>query len=154
MHVAALIEESPLVMVEEFLAGEEATLTIMPPSLERPGHWSMLPVTRFNHASGIAPYNGTVAVTANSRVVSIDEMKDPAYQKIMGDCVKVAQLIGATAPIRVDVRRFKEGSEFALFDINMKPVSDPGESRTLELLLTNFYSEHDWSWPPGTRRPS
>ncbi|KAJ6012646.1 hypothetical protein N7522_003001 [Penicillium canescens] len=126
-HVAALIEESPLVMVEEFLAGEEATLTIVPPSPDRPEYWSMLPVARFNHAGGIAPYNGTVAVTANSRVVSMDEMNDPAYQKIMGECVKVAQLIGATAPIRVDVRRFKERSEFALFDINMKPnMTGPG----------------------------
>ncbi|KAE8153672.1 hypothetical protein BDV25DRAFT_18048 [Aspergillus avenaceus] len=126
-HIETLLQESPLIMVEEFLAGEEATITVMPPSPERPEHWSMLPVTRFNHADGIAPYNGVVAVTANSRVVTDSEMKDPAYGKIMEECAKVAQLIGTTAPIRIDVRRFQEGSEFALFDINMKPnMTGPG----------------------------
>ncbi|KAJ5465870.1 hypothetical protein N7530_009657 [Penicillium desertorum] len=150
-HVVALIEESPLVMVEEFLAGEEATLTIMPPSPERPEHWSMLPVTRFNHAGGIAPYNGTVAVTANSRVVSMDEMKDPAYQKIMGECVKVAQLIGATAPIRIDVRRFREGSEFALFDINMKPnMTGPGRPGREDQASLTAMAATAMGWDYGT----
>ncbi|KAE8415318.1 hypothetical protein BDV36DRAFT_311077 [Aspergillus pseudocaelatus] len=126
-HIEALLGESPLIMIEEYLAGEEATITVMPPSPERPGHWSMLPVTRFNHADGIAPYNGSVAVTANSRVVTKEEMKDPAYVKVMEECQGVAKLIGATAPIRIDVRRFGEGSEFALFDINMKPnMTGPG----------------------------
>ncbi|KAE8367547.1 hypothetical protein BDV27DRAFT_169482 [Aspergillus caelatus] len=126
-HIEALLGESPLIMIEEYLAGEEATITVMPPSPERPGHWSMLPVTRFNHADGIAPYNGSVAVTANSRVVTKEEMKDPAYGKVMEECQGVAKLIGATAPIRIDVRRFGEGSEFALFDINMKPnMTGPG----------------------------
>lgn len=128
-HVGQLLDESPVVMVEEYLAGEEATLTIMPPSPERPQHWSMLPVSRFNHTDGIAPYNGVVAVTANSRVVTDKDMQDPAYRKIMDEGVKVAALIGATAPIRIDVRRFSEGSEFALFDINMKPVSLCSEER-------------------------
>ncbi|KNG90350.1 hypothetical protein ANOM_001480 [Aspergillus nomiae NRRL 13137] len=126
-HIEVLLGESPLIMVEEYLAGEEATITVMPPSPERPEHWSMLPVTRFNHADGIAPYNGSVAVTANSRVVTNEEMKDPAYGKVMEECQSVAKLIGATAPIRIDVRRFRAGSEFALFDINMKPnMTGPG----------------------------
>jgi carbamoylphosphate synthase large subunit len=121
-HIQTLLSESPLVMLEEFLAGEEATITVMPPTSDRPTHWSLVPVTRFNHADGIAPYNGVVAVTANSRVVTEDELKDLAYGKAMRQCEDVARLIGATAPIRVDVRRFKDGSKFALFDINMKPV--------------------------------
>ncbi|CAG7972085.1 unnamed protein product [Penicillium salamii] len=126
-HIGQLIDESPVVMVEEYLAGEEATLTIMPPSPERPEHWSMPPVSRFNHKDGIAPYNGVVAVVGNSRVVTDEEMEDPAYSKIMDEGVKVAALIGATAPIRIDMRRFSPGSEFALFDINMKPnMTGPG----------------------------
>lgn len=68
-------------MIEKFLSGEEATITVMPPAIEHPQHWSMLPVTRFNYAEGIAPYNGVVAVTSNSRVVSQSELKDPAYRK-------------------------------------------------------------------------
>ncbi|GKZ55725.1 hypothetical protein AnigIFM49718_000891 [Aspergillus niger] len=128
-HIQTLLHESPLVMLEEFLAGEEATITVIPPTRDRPQHWSMLPVTRFNHAEGIAPYNGVVAVTANSRAISPNELKDPAYEKVMRECESVAALIGATAPIRVDVRRFAEGSDFALFDINMKPVDRGAKTR-------------------------
>ncbi|GLA67601.1 hypothetical protein AtubIFM56815_005961 [Aspergillus tubingensis] len=119
-HIHTLLGESPLVMLE-FLAGEAATITVMPPSPKRPRHWSTLPVVRFNHADGIAPYNGVVAVTANPQVVLEEEVQDPAFRKIMEQCENVAELIGATAPIRVDIRRFSKGSPFALFDINMKP---------------------------------
>ncbi|KAL4810631.1 hypothetical protein BDV18DRAFT_155244 [Aspergillus unguis] len=126
-HIDSLLAESPLVMLEEFLAGEEATITVMPPTPSINQHWSMPPVTRFNHEDGIAPYNGVVAVTANSRAITEEELKDQAYSRIMRECEAVAKLIGATAPIRIDVRRFSEGSEFALFDINMKPnMTGPG----------------------------
>ncbi|PWY94218.1 glutathione synthetase ATP-binding domain-like protein [Aspergillus sclerotioniger CBS 115572] len=121
-HVTALLNESPIVMVEEFLTGEEATITIMPPSTEKGEHWSLPPITRFNHVDGVAPYNGAVAVIANSRAVTESEMQDASYRSAMRQCEQVAKLIGATAPIRVDVRRFSAGSEFAIFDINMKPV--------------------------------
>jgi hypothetical protein len=43
----------------------------------------MLPVTRFNHGQSIVPYNGTVAVTANSRVVAKDEKRDSTYGETM-----------------------------------------------------------------------
>lgn len=123
-HLDALFQESPSVLVEEYLAGEEATVTVMPPSQERPEYWSLPPVTRFNHLDGIAPYNGVVAVTANSRVVTQSELDgDSSYHAIMDECRNVAELIQARAPIRIDVRRFTPGSKFALFDINMKPVS-------------------------------
>lgn len=122
MHTQSLLNESPVVMLEQYLAGQEATITVMPPTPSHPRHWAMPPVTRFNHQDGIAPYNGVVAVTANSRVATQSELADPAYDKIMHEAAKVATLIGATAPIRIDVRRFSEGSDFALFDINMKPV--------------------------------
>lgn len=123
-HVRGLLQESSLVMIEEYLAGEEATITVMPPSPQSHDYWSLPPVTRFNHVDGVAPYNGAVAVSANSRLVTENELKDPAYNKIMDECVQVARLIGATAPIRVDARRFSPRSEFAIFDINMKPVSN------------------------------
>ncbi|CAG8420596.1 unnamed protein product [Penicillium salamii] len=126
-HIKTLFSESPIVLLEEFLAGEEATITVMPPSPDRAQYWSMPPVTRFNHQQGIAPYNGTVAVTANSRVVSEEEMRDPTYGEVMRQCEGVASLIRATAPIRIDVRRFQPKSEFAIFDINMKPnMTGPG----------------------------
>jgi hypothetical protein len=105
------------------MAGEEATITVMPPSPERPEYWSLPPVIRFGHADGIAPYNGVTAVTSNSRAVTKKEMKDPAYEKVMEECKHVAQLIRATAPIRIDARRFLDGSKFAIFATSMKPVS-------------------------------
>ena len=133
-HVASLFVESPRVLLEQYLTGEEGTITIMPPSSEtvpgveglgqRDRHWALPPVTRFNHVDGIAPYSGKVAVTVNSRAVSSAEMEaDSAYGEIMKECETVAGLLGTTAPLRIDIRRFQAGSKFALFDINMKPVS-------------------------------
>lgn len=123
-HVGTLFRESSSVMIEDYLAGEEATITVMPPSPERAEHWCLPPVTRFNHFDGVAPYNGVVAVTANSRAIRDDELKnDPSYYAIMDECKRVGEFIRTTAPIRIDVRRFSEGSQFALFDVNMKPVS-------------------------------
>lgn len=75
-HVQSLADEDAAVMLEEFLQGEEATVTVMPPTAEKKGYWALPLVSRFNHHDGIAPYNGTVAVTTNSRVVP-DCERDP-----------------------------------------------------------------------------
>lgn len=122
-HISSLFKESPLVMLEQFLAGEEATITVMPPTPGKRGYTSLPPVERFNHDGGVAPYNGVVAVTRNSRVVTQEDMsRDSSYEIAMRECEQVAELIQAMAPIRIDIRRFNEGSRFGLFDINMKPV--------------------------------
>ena len=74
----------------------------------------------------MAPYNGIVAVLQNSRCLSESEHKsDPYYSEIQCQCVEVAKLLQCTAPMRIDVRRVEEGtsSPFALFDVNVKPVS-------------------------------
>jgi len=45
------------------------------------------------------------------------------------ECESVARFLRVTAPIRIDVRQFtdKPDSQFALFDINMKPkMTGPG----------------------------
>lgn len=123
-HLRQILLESPLVMVEEYLPGEEATVTVMPPSKDQPSYWSMPIVVRFNHEDGIAPYNGAVAVTSNSRVPSEVELaSDPAYVDICRQCEQVAELLRVTAPIRIDVRRVstEAKSSFAMFDVNMKP---------------------------------
>lgn len=125
-HLRVLSQDSSMVMLEEYLSGEEATVTVMPPSEEHPDYWPTPIVTRFNHEGGIAPYNGVVAVTANSRVLIPEEAKkDERYEQAAKECVEVAKLLRVTAPIRIDIRRFNKdpGSQFALFDINMKPVS-------------------------------
>ncbi|OBT69007.1 hypothetical protein VE03_01364 [Pseudogymnoascus sp. 23342-1-I1] len=133
-HVESLFAESQSVMVEEYLSGEEATVTVMPPSSSPPssggGYWALPIVTRFNHISGIAPYNGAVAVTENSRAVTREEYeRDPRYGEVARECEAVARELGTMAPIRVDVRRFggEGGERFALFDANMKPnMTGPG----------------------------
>ncbi|PVH88412.1 hypothetical protein DL98DRAFT_403856, partial [Cadophora sp. DSE1049] len=133
-HLSSLAKDSPSVMIEEYLSGEEATVTVMPPSSSRTRHWALPIVTRFGHQEGVAPYNGTVAVSANSRVIGRERFEaDGAYWEVMRECEGVARLLGAMAPIRIDVRRFGRGKEkengnkFALFDVNLKPnMTGPG----------------------------
>ena len=117
-------------MLEEYLSGQEATVTVMPPSEDHLDHYSLPLVVRFNHEEGIAPYNGVVAVTANSKVLTSEEQaSNPRYAEISRDCEAVAHLLRVTAPIRIDVRQATErkDSDFAIFDVNMKPnMTGPG----------------------------
>jgi hypothetical protein len=81
-HTQQLFRDSPAAMFEEYLSGEEATITVMPPSRDRPDYWAIPIVTRFNHDGGIASYNVVVAVTANSRVISLEEFRaDSRYRE-------------------------------------------------------------------------
>ncbi|KPM42669.1 hypothetical protein AK830_g3860 [Neonectria ditissima] len=51
-HVQALQSEGlDAIIVEEFLAGEEATVTVMPPTADR-DYWSLPVVNRYNHVDG------------------------------------------------------------------------------------------------------
>lgn len=117
-------------ILEEYLSGAEATVTVTSPSENNPDYWAMPVVIRFNHQDGIAPYNGIVAVTANSRVVPPDEAsKDPAFDKVQRECEAVARLLKVKAPIRIDVRKASRDADasFVLFDVNMKPnMTAPG----------------------------
>jgi D-alanine-D-alanine ligase-like ATP-grasp enzyme len=125
-HVESLYLDSSVVMLEEFLSGEEATVTVMPPSSSGSDYWAMPVVTRFNHEDGVAPYNGNVAVTLNSRAVSAEAFAvDRTYADVARQCEEVARLLRVTAPIRIDVRRRRDEREspFVMFDVNMKPVS-------------------------------
>jgi len=129
-QVSHLLQESSPVMLEEYLAGEEGTVTVMPPSSTN-SEYSALPiVVRFNHQDGIAPYNGVVAVTQNSRAPSEQERESrPAYAEIERACERVAAKLKVTAPIRIDVRQSSEDktSTFAMFDVNAKPnMTGPG----------------------------
>ncbi|KAH0563194.1 hypothetical protein GP486_002240 [Trichoglossum hirsutum] len=152
-HVQQLFNESPIVMLEEYLSGEEATITVMPPSPEKPYYWSMPIVVRFNHQEGIAPYSGVVAVTANSKALTPQEVeKDVRYGEAIRECEAVAEILQVTAPIRIDIRRFSEnpGSKFALFDINMKPnMTGPGRpSRKSQASLTAIAASMlGWDYP-------
>ncbi|GFZ48773.1 hypothetical protein JCM24511_06522 [Saitozyma sp. JCM 24511] len=155
LHIAAerLLAESDAILLEEYCAGEEVTVTVMPPGEytivgTKSSYWSLPVVTRFNHKDGIAPYNGVVAVTANSRALSASEHDaDPSYATLQRRCELVAELCRATAPIRVDARRRGDGqgvnSEFVLFDVNMKPnATGPGRpGREEQASLTTMAAE-------------
>lgn len=114
--------------VEEFLPGQEITITIMSPgkyligdkTIIKNNYWALPPVKRFNHENGIAPYNGTVAVINNSEVLSDSELEQADIQQLCKQCEKAAKLVNAKAPIRIDCRANADGKYF-LFDLNMKP---------------------------------
>ncbi|GGE91241.1 ATP-binding protein [Sphingomonas prati] len=119
-------------MVEEYLAGDEMTVTVMPPASPRPDgsraqtHWTLRPVYRFDQRGGVAPYNGDVPVTANSVAIDAERLSDPAIAAMTGSCVAAAALVDARAVIRIDCRADRQGV-FKLFDLNMKPnMTGPG----------------------------
>jgi len=121
-----------MLMVEEFLAGDEMTVTIMPPASPHPDgsrartHWALPPVYRFDQRDGVAPYNGDVPVTANSAAIGGERLLDPAIVAMIESCVSAAALVDARAAIRIDCRADRHGT-FKLFDLNMKPnMTGPG----------------------------
>jgi len=116
------------IMVEDFLPGNEITLTIMPPGnytiknkkIEKNDYWTLPVVGRFNHENDIAPYNGIVAVVNNSKILSIKELESTEIQNISQKCEFATSLIVARAPIRIDCRKNKKG-KYYIFDLNLKP---------------------------------
>ena len=147
-HTRMLLEQSAEVIVEEHLGGEEGTVTVLPIANEAsPQHmdYSALPIViRSSHVNGIMPYSNDVPVTANSRVVTTEEMaRDPSYQAAMAECERAAAFVHATAPMRIDVRRKRDGAAFAMFDVNMKPVSTMTIDRQTDTVLkltTHMYT--------------
>nr|XP_019009002.1 uncharacterized protein I206_06690 [Kwoniella pini CBS 10737]OCF47783.1 hypothetical protein I206_06690 [Kwoniella pini CBS 10737] len=146
-----LLKESEAVLIEEYLAGEEITITIMPPGQYTKEHWALPVVYRYNQINGVLPWNGTVPVTDNSRVLSKEEHDaDPAYAKAQALCVRVAQLLEATSPFRIDCRRKGNGGPFILFDVNAKPnAGGPGRpGRDKQAALTTMSANAiGWGWP-------
>ena len=103
-------------MVEPFLTGEEITVAVFPADKFHKSPYCLPPVVRFNHIDGIAPYNGTVAVTQNSKAV--DNVL--AYSDIIDNCTEAYRLLNLKAPIRIDCRKDNDG-RYYIFDVNMKP---------------------------------
>lgn len=108
------------VILERFLPGDEITITVMPPGGMTDTYWALPPVRRLNHEAGIAPYNGAVAVTRNSVVLTAVECLAPAVQTAIDACVAAAAALDARAPIRIDCRADRTG-KYLLFDVNFKP---------------------------------
>lgn len=121
-----------LLMIEEYLAGEEMTVTVLPPACPQPSgdmaddHWALRPVLRFDQQAGVAPYNGDVAVKENSVAIPAARIADPAIRAMLAACVRAAALVESRAAIRIDCRADADG-RFKLFDLNMKPnMTGPG----------------------------
>lgn len=128
------------IIVEQYLAGTEITITVMPPGSYYINHhtipdqitdyWSLPVVKRFNHKNGIAPYSGITAVTHNSSPLSQIEKQEERYALAQRECEKAARLIAARAPIRIDCRANADDDHnrrLYLFDVNMKPnMTGPG----------------------------
>ncbi|WVW79034.1 hypothetical protein I302_100997 [Kwoniella bestiolae CBS 10118] len=151
MALDKLLKESDAVLLEEYLDGEEITITVMPPGDYTKDYWALPVVYRFDQIDGVMPWNGTVPVTENSRVITPEESDaDRAYSDTQAKCVLVAQLLEATAPIRIDCRRLSEGGPFVLFDVNVKPnAGGPGRpGRDGQAALTTMSAEAiGWDWP-------
>ncbi|MBJ7880450.1 ATP-grasp domain-containing protein [Gelidibacter salicanalis] len=116
------------VYVEQFLSGQEITVTVMPSGnylidnqekiYKNP--WCLPAVKRFNHKDGIAPYNGIVAIMKNSSVLENNELNSRKIIEVYRQCEKASELLNIKAPIRIDCRADEKGNYF-LFDLNMKP---------------------------------
>ncbi|APU09676.1 carboxylate--amine ligase [Cellulophaga lytica] len=116
------------VYLEQFLSGQEITITVMPSGSyiinnnkkQFTTAWCLPPVKRFNHQNGIAPYNGTVAVIKNSALLDNSERNSNQIIAVCKQCEKAAELLHIKAPIRIDCRADEKGNYY-LFDVNMKP---------------------------------
>lgn len=154
----ALIDKATfgdLLMVEEYLAGEEVTVTVMPPSSPAPDgthhdrHWALRPVCRFDQRGGVAPYNGDVPVAANSVAMAAGRLGDRDVVAMIDACVAAAERVDARAAIRIDCRAGAAGG-FKLFDLNMKPnMTGPGRpGRDDQDCLSAIAARADgWSYP-------
>lgn len=98
-------------MVEPFLSGQEITLSVFPDG-------TCLPVVaRYQHRGGIAPYNGDVPVSENSKAVPTDS---PELEAIVDACRQTVAPLGLRALSRMDCRADDSGKYF-IFDYNPKP---------------------------------
>ena len=123
-----LSEYGSTFIAEEFIGGDELTVTVMPPgsygakgcTLAAKGYWALPPVGRFNHRDGVAPYSGVVQVIENSRALTDVETRSPAVSAATSACVSAAMAVGAKAPVRIDCRQ-NEAGQYLIFDFNLKP---------------------------------
>jgi len=152
-----LSEHGQTFILEEYLSGDEITVTVMPPGVyaiagaevSQVDYWTLPPVLRFNHRDGIAPYSGVVRVVDNSRVLTAHTSAAPAVEAVLAACVRAAEAIGPKAPIRIDCRQAPNG-EFRLFDLNLKPnMTGPGRpGRENQDSLTGLAARAiGWSYP-------
>ncbi|GFE74451.1 biotin carboxylase [Novosphingobium sp. TCA1] len=110
------------IMLEQFLPGQEITITVMPAACREgaASPFALPPVRRFDQHGDVAPYNGDVPVSRNSAAMTPEECADPAVTAVTAACEQAAALLEIRGTMRIDCRADAEGRYF-LFDVNAKP---------------------------------
>lgn len=139
------------IMLEQFLPGQEITITVMPAAC-RSGEtapFALPPVRRFDQFDDVAPYNGDVPVSRNSAALTLGECADPAIAAAIAACEQAAALLEIRATMRIACRADGDGTYF-LFDVNAKPnltgSGRPGREDE-DSLSTMAAAACGWSYP-------
>ena len=156
-------------VVEEFLPGEEVTVTTMPPGyyvLDGMGtsvqhSWALPPIMRRDHQNGIMPYSGEVPVIDNSLVA---HSSSPELEMFVNVCQGLARQLLSRAWLRIDGRQDEQGT-YRIIDVNFKPnltgPGRPGRDHAVSLvamaaaacgwqygdLVANLLQSQDWMSP-------
>lgn len=139
------------IMLEQFLPGQEITITVMPPSTRegQGGPYALPPIRRFDQVGDVAPYNGDVPVSHNSLALTPREQSEPEIVAVAAACERAASLLAIRSPMRIDCRADENG-RFLLFDVNAKPnltgAGRPGRENE-DSLSTLAAAAMGWSYP-------
>jgi D-alanine-D-alanine ligase len=137
-------------LIEEYLAGRELAVTVMPPGTyetgdgthNEPTHWTLPAIERTGHHGGVMPFSGVVPIQSNSKPAGDDDQ----LREFDRHAVRVAQLLKATAPIRIDCRADANGVIKAI-DINMKPsMTGPGRPGREQMINLSAMSGGEIGW--------
>jgi D-alanine-D-alanine ligase len=125
-------------------------VTVMPPgtyetadgSHNEPTHWTLPAIERTGHHGGVMPFSGVVPIQSNSKPAGDDDQ----LREFDRHAVRVAQLLKATAPIRIDCRADANGVIKAI-DINMKPsMTGPGRPGRAQMINLSAMSGGEIGW--------
>jgi hypothetical protein len=137
-------------LIEEYLAGRELAVTVMPPGVYETAdgvrseatHWALPAIERTGHHGGVMPFSGVVPIQSNSKPAGDDDQ----LRAFSRHAVRVAQLLKATAPIRIDCRADAQGVIKAI-DINMKPsMTGPGRPGREQMINLSAMSAGEIGW--------
>jgi hypothetical protein len=137
-------------LIEEYLAGRELAVTVMPPGIyetadgvhNEPTHWVLPAIERTGHHGGVMPFSGVVPIQSNSNPAGDDDQ----IREFGQHAVRVAQFLKATAPIRIDCREGANGVIKAI-DINMKPsMTGPGRPGREQMINLSAMSGGEIGW--------
>ncbi|MEE6165868.1 MULTISPECIES: hypothetical protein [unclassified Mycolicibacterium] len=137
-------------LIEEYLSGRELAVTVMPPGSYETAdgvrheatHWPLPAIERTGHHGGVMPFSGVVPIQSNSKPAGDDDQ----LLEFGRHAVRVAQLLKATAPIRIDCREDADGVIKAI-DINMKPsMTGPGRPGREQMINLSAMSGTEIGW--------